>query len=127
MNNVRHVLGISGGKDSAALAIYLKQLYPQLQIEYYNSDTGCELAETEKLVNNLESLLGNITRLKAADGTPEPTPFDHFLKTSGGYLPSPQARNTSLENGTSFQGDLGSFIMERTHEAAANLQTRERG
>lgn len=92
MNNVRHVLGISGGKDSAALAIYLKQLYPQLQIEYYNSDTGCELAETEKLVNNLESLLGNITRLKAADGTPEPTPFDHFLKTSGGYLPSPQAR-----------------------------------
>lgn len=92
MNNVRHVLGISGGKDSAALAIYLKQLYPQLQIEYYNSDTGCELAETEKLVNNLESLLGNITRLKAADGTPEQTPFDHFLKTSGGYLPSPQAR-----------------------------------
>lgn len=92
MNNVRHVLGISGGKDSAALAIYLKQLYPQLQIEYYNSDTGCELTETEKLVNNLESLLGNITRLKAVDGTPEQTPFDHFLKTSGGYLPSPQAR-----------------------------------
>ena len=23
--NVRHILGISGGKDSAALAIYLKQ------------------------------------------------------------------------------------------------------
>ena len=25
--NVRHILGISGGKDSAALAIYLKQKY----------------------------------------------------------------------------------------------------
>ncbi len=24
-DNVRHILGISGGKDSAALAIYLKQ------------------------------------------------------------------------------------------------------
>lgn len=44
-----------------------------------------------------------------------------------GSPPSPQARNTSLENMTSFQGDPGSFIMERTHEAAANLQTRERG
>jgi tRNA(Ile)-lysidine synthase TilS/MesJ len=34
MNKVRHVLGISGGKDSAALAIYMKQNYPQLDIEY---------------------------------------------------------------------------------------------
>lgn len=37
MSKVRHVLGISGGKDSAALAIYLKRLYPQLPIEYYSS------------------------------------------------------------------------------------------
>lgn len=35
MSKVRHVLGISGGKDSAALAIYLKRLYPQLPIEYF--------------------------------------------------------------------------------------------
>ena len=27
MNEVRHILGISGGKDSAALAIYLNELY----------------------------------------------------------------------------------------------------
>ena len=50
---VRHILGISGGKDSAALAIYLKQKYPALRIEYYNSDTGCELAETELLIDRL--------------------------------------------------------------------------
>ena len=31
---VRNILGISGGKDSAALAIYLKQKYPNLKIEY---------------------------------------------------------------------------------------------
>lgn len=92
MTKVRHIIGISGGKDSAALAIYMKQKYPTLKIEYYNSDTGCELEETEKLVNNLESFLGKIVRLKAAEGSPEPTPFDHFLKVCGGFLPSPQAR-----------------------------------
>ena len=92
MSKVRHVLGISGGKDSAALAIYLKRLYPQLPIEYYNTDTKCELAETEKLIENLKSYLGHIEILVAAEDSPEPTPFDHFLKISGGYLPSPQAR-----------------------------------
>ena len=89
---VRHVLGISGGKDSAALSIYLKEKYPDLKIDYYNSDTGCELDETLLLIERLESILGPITRLVAAQGSPEPTPFHHFLKASGGYLPSPQAR-----------------------------------
>lgn len=89
---VRHVLGISGGKDSAALAIYLKDNYPSLEIDYYNSDTKCELSETEKFVERLRAYLGNIDVLLAAEDSPEPTPFDHFLKTAGGYLPSPQAR-----------------------------------
>jgi 3'-phosphoadenosine 5'-phosphosulfate sulfotransferase (PAPS reductase)/FAD synthetase len=89
---VRHVLGISGGKDSAALAIYLKEKYPALPIEYYNSDTGCELDETYQLIDRLKSVLGHIEILKAAKGSPEPTPFHHFYKASGGYLPSPQAR-----------------------------------
>ena len=90
--NVRHILGISGGKDSAALSIYLKQKYPELKIEYYNSDTGCELAETELLIDRLEAYLGKIVRLRAAKESPEPTPFHHFLKAAGGFLPSPQAR-----------------------------------
>ena len=55
MSDVRHILGISGGKDSAALSIYLKQRYPQMKIEYYNSDTGCELAETEVLIDRLSA------------------------------------------------------------------------
>lgn len=109
MTKVRHVLGISGGKDSAALAIYLRNLYPQLPMEYYNSDTGCELAETEKLIANLKSMLGEIKMLKAAKGSPEPTPFDHFLKVTGGYLPSPQARwctqKMKLAEFESFVGD----------------------
>lgn len=89
---VRHVLGISGGKDSAALAIYMKSKYPDLKVEYYNTDTGCELAETELLINRLESFLGGIKRLRAAAGSPEPTPFEHFLRASGNFLPSPQQR-----------------------------------
>lgn len=38
--NVRHVLGISGGKDSAALAIYLKDNYPEIsaKMEYFFSN-----------------------------------------------------------------------------------------
>lgn len=91
-HKVRHILGISGGKDSAALAVYLKQRYPKLPIEYYNSDTGCELAETEQLIDRLSAYLGHIKRLRAAEGSPEATPFDHFLKAMGGFLPSPQQR-----------------------------------
>lgn len=92
MSEVKHILGISGGKDSAALAIYLKDTYPDLPILYYTCDTGCELDETYTLVNNLRNYLGHIALWKAAEGSPEPTPFDHFLKISGGYLPSVQAR-----------------------------------
>ena len=107
--NVRHILGISGGKDSAALAIYLKQKYPTLKIEYYNSDTGCELKETETLINRLEAYLGKIERLRAAKDTTEPTPFHHFLKAMGGFLPSPQARwctkKMKLEKFEEYVGD----------------------
>ena len=85
---VRHVLGISGGKDSAALAIYLRDKYPSLDIEYYFCDTGKELDETYQLVENLEIYLGKkIQKLNAAQDSHE-VPFDHFLKLYGGYLPS---------------------------------------
>ncbi|HMX00941.1 MAG TPA: phosphoadenosine phosphosulfate reductase family protein [Cyclobacteriaceae bacterium] len=92
MKKVRHVLGISGGKDSAALAIYMKDKYPELDIEYYTCDTGKELDETYQLINNLEVYLGKkIVRLQAADGSNE-SPFDHFLKMYGGFLPSSNSR-----------------------------------
>lgn len=92
MSKVRHVLGISGGKDSAALAVYMKNHFPHLDLEYYTSDTGKELDETYRLIDNLEIYLGKkITRLKAFEGSPE-APFDHKLKTLGGFLPSQQTR-----------------------------------
>ena len=38
--NTRHVMGISGGKDSAALAVYIKDQYPDIhnQMEYFFSE-----------------------------------------------------------------------------------------
>jgi len=89
---VRHLLGISGGKDSAALAIYLHQLYPHLDIEYYTCDTGKELEATYALIERLEGYLGKkITLLKAAKESTQ-DPFDHYYNLFGGYLPSSNAR-----------------------------------
>ena len=55
MIKVKHILGISGGKDSAALSIFMKDRFPDLDVEYYTSDTGRELDETYALIDRLES------------------------------------------------------------------------
>ena len=94
MSKLEHVLGISGGKDSAALAIYLKDKYPSFNFTYYFTDTGKELDETYQLIDNLESYLGiEVNRLtdKKIESTNE-DPFDFHFKSFKGYLPSPQAR-----------------------------------
>jgi 3'-phosphoadenosine 5'-phosphosulfate sulfotransferase (PAPS reductase)/FAD synthetase len=92
MSKVRHVLGISGGKDSAALAIYMKKKYPDLDIEYYTSDTGKELQETYDLIANLEVFLGKkIIKLNAYENSSEEA-FDHKYKLLGEFLPSAQNR-----------------------------------
>lgn len=95
MSEIKHVLGISGGKDSAALAIYMSQKHPDIDVEYYTCDTGKELTETYDLINKLNSVLGkNIRLYKSVDdvNSPEKNPFDHFLAMYGGYLPSATAR-----------------------------------
>ena len=64
----RHVLGISGGKDSAALAIYLKDHYPEIheRVEYFFSGTGAELQEVYDFLDKLEAYLGKeIIRLSS--------------------------------------------------------------
>jgi hypothetical protein len=104
MVKVRHVLGISGGKDSAALAIYLNEHYPSLDIEYYTSDTGRELEETYQLIDRLESKMGkpiiklesvdliNLPKIIGANGKRNPTAFDYFLDSYHRYLPSSTSR-----------------------------------
>lgn len=81
----RHILSLSGGKDSAALAVYLKDRIDSM--EYVFCDTGKELKETYAYINRMEAYLGKpIVRLNSRFS------FDHWLKVFGGYLPSPLAR-----------------------------------
>lgn len=94
MSEVKHVLGISGGKDSAALAIYMKDRYPHLDLTYYFTDTGKELDETYQLIERLEGYLGKkVARLESEDAMKSgQDPFDYYYKVFRGYLPSSQAR-----------------------------------
>lgn len=92
MGKVRHVLGISGGKDSAALAIYMKQNHPELDIEYYTSDTGKELQDTYDLIENLENYLGKEIKKLPSISDDTLNPFDHYIKMYNGFLPGNMSR-----------------------------------
>lgn len=84
-DQTRHVCGISGGKDSSALAIYMRDRVPEM--EYFFCDTGAELPETYDFLNRLEVVLGKpIARLNARRG------FEHWFEVYRGTLPSPQMR-----------------------------------
>jgi len=82
---VRHLLGLSGGKDSSALAIYLRDRVPEM--EYFFADTGAELPETLEFIELLEDYLGKpIVRLNAAKS------FEYYLKLNGNFLPTAKTR-----------------------------------
>lgn len=84
-DRVRHVLGLSGGKDSAALAVLMYKQVPDM--EYFFCDTGKELPETYDYLERLKARLGiTITRLEPERG------FDHWLDVKRGVLPSPRMR-----------------------------------
>lgn len=94
MSKLRHLIGISGGKDSAALAIHLRNKYPQLELIYYFTDTGKELDETYQLIDRLEGYLGQkVIRLESEEAQRAgKNPFDFYYKAFRGYLPSNMAR-----------------------------------
>jgi hypothetical protein len=86
-DRIKHVLGISGGKDSAALAVYMRQHHPELEIDYFFTDTGKELPEVYEYLGRLEGFLGKpILRLNPDRD------FDFWLKQYNDFLPSPQTR-----------------------------------
>lgn len=83
----RHLLGLSGGRDSAALAIYIRQTRPELDIEYFFTDTGEELPEVQDFLGRLEGFLGKpILRLNPRRN------FEFWLREYNNFLPSPQTR-----------------------------------
>lgn len=125
--SMRHIIGISGGKDSAALAIYLtrkrddwryfrdladavgcadaaREIAEQKvapQIECFFTDTGKELPEVYEYLDTLEKYLDQpIVRLSPfRRGEDRNTaPFDHFLWAEhGGLLPSRRQRWCTLK------------------------------
>lgn len=98
----RHVIPMSGGKDSTALAVYMLENHSHLPLEFVFTDTGAELPETYSYIKRFESIFGvEVQRLTALD-LPElnvrskggrRSPFDVLLnEVYAGFLPNPQAR-----------------------------------
>jgi 3'-phosphoadenosine 5'-phosphosulfate sulfotransferase (PAPS reductase)/FAD synthetase len=81
----RHILSLSGGKDSAALAIYMRDRVSEM--EYIFNDTRKELPETYQYLERIEDYLRKpIVRLNAELG------FDHWYDVYGGMIPSNHRR-----------------------------------
>ncbi len=82
---VRHILNLSGGKDSTALAIFMRDKIQE--IEYVFCDTGSELRETYEFLEKIERFLDKpIVRLNSGK------PFDYWLDIYSGFLPSAKSR-----------------------------------
>ncbi len=82
---VHHIMGLSGGKDSAALAVYLRDKVPDIQ--YFFCDTGAELPETYEFLTKLEAYFGERIHRLGSDRD-----FDHWLDVYRGTLPSANMR-----------------------------------
>ena len=87
MTQERHILGISGGRDSASLAVYMRQHHPELPLEYFFTDTGKELPEVYSFLDKLEGFLGKPIQRLNPDRD-----FDFWLDEYGNFLPSPRTR-----------------------------------
>ena len=84
---IHNVLGLSGGRDSAALAVFMRQNHPDLKIDYFFTDTGKELPEVYEFLVKLEGFLGqSILRLNPDRD------FDFWLRQYNNFLPSAQTR-----------------------------------
>ncbi len=83
----RHVLGLSGGRDSAALAVHMRQYHPEIEIEYFFTDTGKELPEVYEFLGRLEGVLGKPILKLNPDRD-----FDFWLKQYNSFLPSARTR-----------------------------------
>jgi hypothetical protein len=85
--NEHHVLGLSGGRDSAALAVFMRERHPELEIKYFFTDTGQELPEVYEYLGRLEGILGRPIHYLNPDRD-----FMFWLDQYGYFLPSPNTR-----------------------------------
>lgn len=65
----------------------MREKYPDLELEYVFTDSGCELPETYEYLDRIEAVLGiKIVRIKPQKD------FDYWIKIYKGVLPSPDNR-----------------------------------
>jgi len=88
----RHLLALSGGKDSAALAVYMREKYPDLPMEYVFIDSGCELPETYEYLDRIKAILGINIQVIGGAAKDDRKDFSWWLKQKNYYLPSPKNR-----------------------------------
>ena len=99
MKNIKekHILALSGGKDSAALAVYMREKYPKIPLEYIFIDSGCELPETYEYLDRIQAILNiNIIRIGGAKRE-DRKDFKWWLKVKKNYLPSALNRWCTVE------------------------------
>lgn len=87
MSGERHILGLSGGRDSAGLAIWMRENRPELELEYFFTDTGKELPEVHEFLDRLEGYLGRPIQRLNPDRD-----FDFWLREYKHFLPSARTR-----------------------------------
>jgi 3'-phosphoadenosine 5'-phosphosulfate sulfotransferase (PAPS reductase)/FAD synthetase len=106
VTKMRHILSLSGGKDSSALAIYMNDPQKWIRVlgsdreadarddrqpvegmEYAFCDTGEEVPETYEYLDKLEAYLGVAIHRLNPD-----RPFNHYLTLYGGVLPDARTR-----------------------------------
>lgn len=93
MEKEYHILSLSGGKDSTALAFFMKENMPEIfeKLELVFCDTECELPETYDYLNKIEIFLNKkIHRVR-----PEKS-FEHLMILHN-YFPSPIKRWCTVE------------------------------
>ncbi len=82
---VRHIFALSGGKDSSALAVYMRGKIPN--VEYVFCDTGEELEETYEYIHKLQDFLCHkIITLKTGKD------FQYYMDLYNGVLPDARTR-----------------------------------
>jgi len=82
-----HIVPVSGGVDSSAVALVMKALFPDQQFLYVFSDTGVETAGTYEALDRIEQATGqSIERISAGQNLFE------IISSFGSYLPSARVR-----------------------------------
>ena len=82
-----HILPVSGGADSTALAILMHRLFADTRFELVFTDTGAETPSVYETLDRLELYLGREIQRISSGAT-----LYELIERWGGFLPSPNAR-----------------------------------